>query len=121
MALVLFTHLFNGFTNTDLRSNVATFLPANNTYKTNQMTYDLRRLRLKGIIVRLPKSNRYILTPYGRKVAIFFSKVDGQLFGHEFVTINQSNPVPKTLSHAFLQVDQALEHLRDQIGLRKAS
>jgi hypothetical protein len=29
------------------------------------MTYDLRRLRLKGLIYRPPKTNRYFVTPYG--------------------------------------------------------
>jgi hypothetical protein len=122
LALILFSHLFNGFTNASLRSSVTAFLPGNIAYKANQMTYDLRRLRLKGIIVRLPKSNRYILTPYGRKVAIFFSKVDGQLFGHgSFAFSNQGQPVPKSLTRALLQVDHALELLMDQSGLRKAS
>ena len=30
-------------------------------YRPNQMTYDLRRLRLNGLIRRLPHSNRYML------------------------------------------------------------
>ena len=38
------------------------------------MTYDLRRLRLKHLIQRVPKSHRYVFTPTGRRVALFFSK-----------------------------------------------
>jgi hypothetical protein len=38
------------------------------------MSYDLRRLRLKGIVTRVPKSHRYVLTPLGRRVAFFMSK-----------------------------------------------
>ena len=34
-------------------------------YTRTQMTYDLRRLRLLGLIQRLPKSNTYVLTPDG--------------------------------------------------------
>ena len=35
------------------------------------MTYDLRRLRLKGLIARIPDKNRYIVTSYGLRVALF--------------------------------------------------
>jgi hypothetical protein len=37
--------------------------PAN--YPIGRMTYDLRRLRLHGIIERIPHSHRYQLTPAG--------------------------------------------------------
>ena len=32
-------------------------------YSISQMSYDLRRLRMKGLISRLPRSNTYVLTP----------------------------------------------------------
>jgi hypothetical protein len=35
-------------------------------YCPGQMTYDLRRLRCHGLIQRLPRTNRYVLTPDGR-------------------------------------------------------
>ena len=38
-----------------------------------QMTYDLRRLRLKGLIHRIPKTHRYTATTYGLKVAFFYA------------------------------------------------
>jgi hypothetical protein len=42
-------------------------------------TYDLRRLRGKGLIQRLSRSNTYVLTPDGTRVAIFYTKVYGRL------------------------------------------
>ena len=42
-------------------------------YTASQMTYDLRRLRLKGLVFRPPRTNRYLVTPYGWKVARLFS------------------------------------------------
>ena len=40
-------------------------------YSTGQMTYDLRRLRLPGkLIRRIEHTNRYVLTPDGIKVAV---------------------------------------------------
>jgi Mn-dependent DtxR family transcriptional regulator len=38
------------------------------------MTYDLRRLRRKGLIERRPRTQRYTLTPDGRRLAVFFTK-----------------------------------------------
>ena len=39
------------------------------------MTYDLRRLRLHGLIERMAHSHRYRVTPIGMKVSLFFTKV----------------------------------------------
>jgi|SRR6185436_5485088 len=44
-------------------------------YSPSQMSYDLRQLRLKGLIARVEGSHRYILTAYGRKVALNSSSV----------------------------------------------
>ena len=37
------------------------------------MTYDLRRLRLHGLIERIPHTNRYRPTPLGWRTAWFFT------------------------------------------------
>ena len=39
-----------------------------------RMSYDLRRLRLHGIIERIAKSHRYRLTQEGLCIALFFSR-----------------------------------------------
>jgi hypothetical protein len=49
-------------------------------YTAAQMTYDLRRLRLKGLIFRPPKTHRYFLTPYGWKVARLFTRLEARVF-----------------------------------------
>jgi hypothetical protein len=62
--------LINGFHNRDLRARVVDLLGVTaDQYTASQMTYDLRRLRLKGLIFRPPKTNRYFLTPHGWKIA----------------------------------------------------
>jgi predicted MarR family transcription regulator len=43
------------------------------------MSYDLRRLRLHGLIQRLPHSNTYVLTPEGIRVAVFYTKLRNRL------------------------------------------
>jgi hypothetical protein len=64
-ALCAFTHLPRGFRNNDLRSVEALL---GRPYTTAQMNYDLRRLRLKGLIHRIPKAHRYTVNSYGLKV-----------------------------------------------------
>jgi len=44
------------------------------------MTYDLRRLRLKGLISRPPKTHRRFLTPYGWKIARLLSRLESRVF-----------------------------------------
>jgi hypothetical protein len=66
-----------GFTNQSLRGLVAGFLGAD--YTRGQMSYDLRRLRLHGLIHRLPHSNTYQLTPEGIRVAVFYTKLQNRL------------------------------------------
>ena len=50
-----------GFTNRHLRA-LMTGLLGGTHYTPGQMTYDLRRLRLNGLIRRLPQTNHYVLT-----------------------------------------------------------
>jgi hypothetical protein len=70
-SLCAFAHLFEGLTNRSLRALVAGLLPG---YTARQMTYDLRRLRRKGLIRRIPRTQRYQLTSEGRRLAVFFTK-----------------------------------------------
>ena len=36
------------------------------------MTYDLRRLRLHGLIERVPRSHRYRITDHGARIAMLY-------------------------------------------------
>jgi hypothetical protein len=69
--LCSYRHLFAALTNKSLRELVAAIIPG---YSARQMTYDLRRLRRKGLIRRIDASQRYELTDHGRKIAVFFTK-----------------------------------------------
>jgi len=69
--LCSFGHLFAGLTNRSLRELMAGLIPG---YTASQMTYDLRRLRGKGLIRRVPRSHRYELTEQGRRIAVFITK-----------------------------------------------
>jgi hypothetical protein len=66
-ALVGFCHLLVGFTNHQLVELVGALLDP--SYSSRQASYDLRRLLRKGLIERIPGTQRYLLTPLGRRVA----------------------------------------------------
>lgn len=73
-ALAAIVHTITGtFTNKSLRA-VVTGLSATD-YTSARMSYDLRRLRLKGLIQRVPHSNAYRITDDGLRFAVFYIKV----------------------------------------------
>jgi hypothetical protein len=45
------------------------------------MGHDLRRLMRKGLVTRLHGQHRYVLTPYGWRVALFLTKVHARVLG----------------------------------------
>ena len=63
------------------------------------MTYDLRRLRLNGLIRRLPHTNRYTLTADGIRIAVFYTKVYNRLL-IPLTAADQPQAPPRTPSRA---------------------
>lgn len=121
-ALTSFAHIPHGFTNQSLRQQVADLLdPDQAAYGAAQMSYDLRRLRLKGLIWRVPNSYRYQLTTYGRKVALLFSKLDARIFRPALAALDPSLPVPLPLATALQQVEQAIADLVNHAHLEPAT
>ena len=73
--LVVFRLLPDGFSNKDLRTHLAPLLGLDLQIMTaGRMTYDLRRLRLHGVIERIPHTHRYQVTPFGLRVAMLFTR-----------------------------------------------
>jgi len=73
--LVLFCLQPQGFTNKQLRPLLAQFLGLTESDITpGRMSYDLRRLRLHGLIQRQSGTQRYLLTALGLKTALFYSR-----------------------------------------------
>jgi hypothetical protein len=107
-ALCALVHTITGFTNRSLRAQVSTQLGV--PYSMNQMSYDLRRLRLKGLITRLPHTNTYVLTPDGQRVAIFYTKVHNRLLRPLLAA--HDPPAPLTLRHALRVINH---HVDDYI------
>ena len=117
-ALASFVPATHGFTNASLRTRVADLLGVeHDQYSASQLSYDLRRLRLKGIIWRVPHSNRYLLTPYGRKVVLFFTRLHARVFRPGFAALDPAVVIPSPLATALTQVDHEIDRLLDDAYL----
>jgi len=106
MALTLFHHL-------DLRALVVDLLGVSSQeYTASQMTYDLRRLRLKGLIFRPPKTHRYFLTPHGWKIARLFTRLEARVFRPAIAMFTSNDAVvPFPLRASLNRVDAQLDEL----------
>jgi hypothetical protein len=115
-ALVLFTHAVNGFDNRQLVRLVQRFW--DQPYSTRQATYDLRRLRRKALIARLPHSHRYQLTPFGRRAAVLFTKAHGRVLAPGLALLDPTLPTDLTrrspVATAWRQLDLALNDFIDR-------
>jgi hypothetical protein len=89
-ALCLTLLAVTGFTNRSLRALVAGLLGS--PYSASQMSYDLRRLRLHGLIRRLEGRHRYVLTDQGRTFAVFYTKLGERVVGPIFDTERPNAP-----------------------------
>jgi hypothetical protein len=110
-AIVGFCHLTAGFNNktlTDLMSSLS-----DTPYTRRQATYDLRRLRRKDLIERLPHRNRYQLTSLGRRVAVLFTKAYGRVLAPGLATLDPHLPADiarrDPLATAWRTLDRALD------------
>jgi len=79
-SLCLGVHAVTGFANKSLRGLVAG--PLGSDYTASPVSYDLRRLRLHGLISRVLGSNTYVVTPEGTRVAVFCTKPHDRLLPH---------------------------------------
>ena len=72
-ALLMFRLLPRGFSNQDLRAKIARLLVRpTDQFTPGQMSYQLRRLRLRGLIDRCQGTHRYRLTECGLRTALFY-------------------------------------------------
>jgi len=85
-----FCHLIAGFDNRGLVQRMRVLL--DDGYSSRNATYDLRRLRRKHIITRIPGTHRYHLTPPGRAVAVLFTKAYGRILGPGLAALDPRLP-----------------------------
>lgn len=116
-ALCVSLFAVTGFTNRSLRALVAGLLGTD--YTTRQMSYDLRRLRLHGLIHRIEGRHRYVLTDEGRKFAVFYTKLGERVIGPTFDTDRPN--APPHLARAMHTIDRCLDDSFTEAGLAMAA
>lgn len=116
-SLSVVVHAALGFTNRSLCARVSE--PLGGLYTTHQCTYDLRRLRLKGLIRRIPRSNTYVLTPDGVRWAIFYTKLHDRLLG-PLLEADQP-PAPMELRRALHVIDTNVDRYIDAARIKRAA
>jgi hypothetical protein len=102
-ALLLFELLPVGFSNRQLRTHLAQLLGVPvEQFTQGRMSYHLRRLRLHGMIERIPKSHRYRFTDFGLRTALFCTRAWARIFRHGLGTVLPSaTPGPNPILRGF--------------------
>jgi hypothetical protein len=102
-----------GITNKSLRALMTGLLGGAN-YSMNQASYDLARLRVNGLIARIPGRNRYRLTTDGLAFAIFYTKVHDRLLRPLLATEQPPAPLPirKALHTIDIHITETIDHAR---------
>jgi hypothetical protein len=111
-ALLVFRLLPRGFSSRDLRDHWAPLLGKAPTDMTmGQMGYHVRRLRLHGLIDRIPGTHRYRLTRQGGRAALFCTRVYNRLLRPGLALISPEQALDDSdLRRGFDQLDQAIDH-----------
>jgi hypothetical protein len=115
-ALAAFTFVADGITNKKLRPRVAALMDTSLAeYSAARMSYDLRRLRLKGIVRRIDGQNRYALTTTGRRLALFYAKAYARIFKPGLQSMHPDAVLPESrlqpLARSWQALDRVIENL----------
>jgi hypothetical protein len=112
----------HGFTNAVLRRHLAPLLGTTPDLMTSgQITYDLRRLRLHGLIERIPHTFRCQVTDTGMRTAQFLTRVHDRVLRAGLAQITDPDPpAPTALRAAGRACQAAIDDLTRQAGLTSA-
>jgi hypothetical protein len=83
-------------------------------YTLTQLRYDLRKLRLHGLIERVPKGYAYRFTPKGSKLSILLVQLRKRIYGPLAFGLFRTRPNPKSIpdsrfEKAYLKVEKAID------------
>jgi hypothetical protein len=110
--LLLFVLVQGTFSHSHLREHLAPLLGQKpSQFSPGRITYDLRRLRLHGLIERIPKTYRYRITENGLRTAIFYTRLYNRSLRTGLAVIspaaaNQQLPITKSIRAAEVAVNQ---------------
>lgn len=110
-ALVMFRLLPRGFSHRELKAQLALLSGEEIAAITaGRMTYDLRRLRLHGLITRIPKTHRYRLSDFGLRAALFSTRSYARLIRPGLALVTPPTvPGDAALRRSFQQLERAMD------------
>ena len=102
-----------GFSNKDLRELLAPLLGLPPSAMTQgKMSYHLRRLRLHGLIERIPGTHRYLITDLGLRASLFLTRAHRRLLvGGMAEVAGPDLHVPSKLRSAFDRLEAEMDRL----------
>jgi hypothetical protein len=105
-----------GFSNRQLRTHLAQLLGRPEEGLTQgRMSYHLRRLRLHGLIHRIPKTHRYRLANFGLRAAVFCTRTYARTFRRGMgMALPATSPVPSTLLRCFDKLEPEINSWVDR-------
>jgi hypothetical protein len=117
-AIIVFRQLAQGFRAADLRQHLAALSgrdPA--SISQGAVTYQLRRLRLHGVIERVPNSFRYRVTDFGLRIALFFTRTYNRLLRPSLAAALPAlravaSPLQRAFNTLVLQIDAAIKEAK---------
>jgi hypothetical protein len=105
-AIILFRLLADGFRAADLRPYLAAFAGRSpDAVRPGAVSYQLRRLRLHGMIKRIPRSHRYRVTDAGFRTALFFIRLCNRLLRPGLAATFDHRSAASSLGQAFHTLD----------------
>jgi hypothetical protein len=112
--LCLFALSPTGFRHRDVRTHIAQLSGrALDHYAAGAMTYDLRRLRLHGLIERVPHTHRYRLTERGARLAVLYVRIYARGFRPAAsLPTAGTRPGPQTLERLDAALTKFLQEVR---------
>lgn len=113
-ALIACHMMVEGFRNRDLRARVAHLLGKDpDEITTNQMTYDLRRLRGHGIIEKVPGTHNYRVTETGLHLALFISRVEQRVYRKGMADIFDDPSFDSQIGRTLKRLDREVANLME--------
>jgi hypothetical protein len=121
--LVLFRLLPWGFRSRDWREHIAPLLGDDPSQWTQgRLTYQLRRLRLHGLIERVPDSQRYTVTERGLQVTLWFTRCHARLFRPALGELLADGfPDDGPMRRALDRFDQEVDRYLDRVKVQPAT
>jgi len=131
-ALTCFVHLARGgrFRTRDLHQRAAEALGmTTTTYRLGQLRYDLAKLRAKGLVLKVPNTQTYRVTPHGIRICILFLKLTRRVYAPlaagSLQPIAHDHQLPaerrSQLDTLYAGVDRALDLLLGHLGFKVAA